>query len=664
MADLMPSLVSVLDALRELRLLKPDQLSAIILQDLQGGFSDSPALGKELIQRGWLTPFQVNQLLQDKADELLVGPYILLERLGAGGAGQVFKARHQKMNRVAAVKVIRPDLLSDAEMVSRFYREIEAVSQLVHPNIVHAYDAGPIAAAPESGSPHATSSPRRRADGPRGHFLAMEYLDGIDLAKRVKESGPLSIAEACDYIRQAALGLQYVFENSMVHRDVKPSNLMIVEDRGSKILKILDLGLARFRRGASGETISTLTDSRTTMMGTVDYMAPEQAIDSHEVNIRADIYSLGCTLFYLLTGQPPFSGGTDAEKLVRHQLRQPPAIRELRPEVPEQLAAVVATMLAKSPEDRFRKPVELIQALTGETPVTLPTTANEPRAIAQPVGITGSESRRVRLGRRWHWVAVPAGVSCVLLVVGWLVGWPGKDGRSSKQVPKNGPAAKVGKISGLVGHYAFDEGMGTRVTDGSPVGNHGTLMGGVAWTAGRRPGKTALSFDGKTGYVQCDQNLTPWLGGTATVVFWIKTTQVGKSNWFATGIAGSFAEDNNDVHWGSVDPSGRIAVSAGDRPNERTEFPPPTSTRPINDGQWHHVAMTRDALSGQVQVYVDGVLNATGITGKGVKTTGFVAIGRSTSENPGFTFYFRGALGDVRLFNRLLSSVEIQALAQ
>src|SRR5215475_12294762 len=144
MADGAPSLVSFFDTLRQLALLKAEQFNEI---SLQRDCPDSPALAKELIRRGWLTPYQVNQLLQHKGSELLVGPYVLVERLGAGGAGQVFKAYHQKMNRVAAVKVIRPDLLSDADMVSRFYREIEAVSKLVHPNIIHAYDAGPIAAA-------------------------------------------------------------------------------------------------------------------------------------------------------------------------------------------------------------------------------------------------------------------------------------------------------------------------------------------------------------------------------------------------------------------------------------------------------------------------------------------------------------------------------------
>jgi serine/threonine-protein kinase len=272
------------------------------------------------------------------------------------------------MNRLAAVKVIRPELLADADMVRRFYREVEAVSQLQHPHIVHAYDAGPA--------------------GPT-HFLAMEYLEGIDLSRLVKQSGPLPIEDTRAYIRQAALGLQYIHEHGMVHRDIKPSNLMLCERVGDwksesalglershsptlshSHIKILDLGLARLQQRASGETATSITGSNTTMMGTVDYMAPEQALDSHAVDIRADIYSLGCTLFYLLTGQPPFPGGTDAEKLVRHQLKQPPDVRELRPAVPEELAAVVGKMLAKESGERFRTPAEVVQALRGESPVS------------------------------------------------------------------------------------------------------------------------------------------------------------------------------------------------------------------------------------------------------------------------------------------------------
>jgi serine/threonine-protein kinase len=321
-----------------------------------------------------------------------IGPYILLERLGEGGAGQVYKARHHKMDRLAAVKVIRPELLTDDEMVRRFYREVEAISQLQHDNIVHAYDAGPITELVQGG-----------LERVRGHFLAMEFLEGIDLARLVKQSGPLPIKQAEEYICQAALGLQYIHEHGLVHRDIKPSNLMLSaishrpqavgqtkqphadSRQPTAVVKILDLGLARLRQRGSGETSSTITGSNTLMMGTIDYMAPEQAIDSHTVDIRADIYSLGCTLFYLLTGRPPFPGGTEAEKLVCHQMKLPPDVRQLRPEVPGELAAILGRMLAKQPGKRFETPREFSQALRGEVPVTM-------IARAESAGLERSEA--------------------------------------------------------------------------------------------------------------------------------------------------------------------------------------------------------------------------------------------------------------------------------
>src|SRR6516162_5705524 len=201
------TVTALLDILRRNPFLTTVQRNELILAELQGKWTDAPALAQHLLMQGWLTPYQVEQLLQGHEPQLTVGSYVLLERLGEGGAGQVYKAHHQKMDRVAAVKVIRVELLLDAEMVKRFYREVAAVSRLVHPNIVHPYDAGPA--------------------GPT-HFLAMEYLEGIDLSRLVKESGALPVAEAKEYIRQAAAGLQCIHENGMVHRDIKPSNLMVV----------------------------------------------------------------------------------------------------------------------------------------------------------------------------------------------------------------------------------------------------------------------------------------------------------------------------------------------------------------------------------------------------------------------------------------------------
>jgi eukaryotic-like serine/threonine-protein kinase len=291
--DAIPGL---LDALRSGHLLSLEQLNEVVVGHLQGRFADARALAKELLKRNWLTPYQVNQLMQGRGQELHLGPYLLLERLGEGGAGQVFKARHQKMNRIVALKIIRPELLGDAEVVGRFCREIQVLSRLDCANVVHAYDAGPCGAS---------------------YFLAMEYVEGTDLARLVKQSGPLPVMQACAYLRQAALGLQHAHERGLVHRDIKPHNLILSLREGR--IKVADLGLARLPRAANEEataalgaakTGGSLTPAGAVVMGTLDYLAPEQALDFHQADIRADIYSLGCTLWYLLIGAPPFAGGT------------------------------------------------------------------------------------------------------------------------------------------------------------------------------------------------------------------------------------------------------------------------------------------------------------------------------------------------------------------
>jgi serine/threonine protein kinase len=346
-----PHVISVdalLDALRQYRLLGPTQLDALV-HDVQGRFSQPQDLAKELLQRNWLTPYQVNQLLVGRGSELVLGPYLLLQRLGEGGAGQVFKAYHQTMSRLVALKIIRQELLNDDEVVARFRREFQVLSRLNHPNVVHAYDAG--------------------AAG-TGHFLAMEYVEGTDLAKLVKQCGPLPVMQACAYVRQAALGLQHAHEKGLVHRDIKPHNLIMSLREGR--IKVADLGLARLAQAATGEmtaalasgrTAGTLTPPGTVMMGTADYLAPEQALEFHKADIRADIYSLGCTLWYLLVGQPPFPADTLAEKLLSHQTKEPPAIKKLRPDVPTSLASVLQRMLEKRPQDRYQTPADVAAAL-------------------------------------------------------------------------------------------------------------------------------------------------------------------------------------------------------------------------------------------------------------------------------------------------------------
>jgi eukaryotic-like serine/threonine-protein kinase len=336
---------SLVAVLQESRLIEPADLQQV--NGWQQRFPDAKGVGAHLIRAGMLTPFQVNQLLQGRSADLVLGPYHLLERIGEGGMGQVFKARHEKLQRIVALKLIRKEKLADPRALDRFQREARAAAQLSHPNIVLLYDAS-------------------QAGGI--HFLAMEYVEGRDLAQTVKDSGPLPVDRACDYIRQAALGLQHAHERGLVHRDIKPSNLLVTsvsgcQGAGHGVVKVLDMGLARLcARDGADAADPTITQAGT-LMGTPDFMAPEQAKNSSKVDARADLYSLGCTLYFLLTGKPLFEGNGALEKLMHHQLDEPCPIRKLRPDVPEALAQLLGKLLAKRPEDRFPSAAALADAL-------------------------------------------------------------------------------------------------------------------------------------------------------------------------------------------------------------------------------------------------------------------------------------------------------------
>ncbi|HQU41564.1 MAG: hypothetical protein B7Z73_07375 [Planctomycetia bacterium 21-64-5] len=265
--------------------------------------------------------------------------YQLLEKLGEGGMGTVYKARHQRLKRTVALKLLPQDRTRDKRAVARFEREMEAVGKLEHANIVRALDAG-------------------EHDGT--HYLVMEYVDGLDLSHVVKRHGPLAVADACELVRQTAAGLQSAHEHGLVHRDVKPSNLMLT---AAGQVKVLDLGLALLLAEQPGGDELTGTSQ---MMGTADYCAPEQVGDSHTVDIRADIYSLGCTLYKLVTGHAPFSGeqfDTTMKKLMAHIAQPVRPVRELRPDVPRGLAAVLDRMLAKQPAARYSTPAEVLMAI-------------------------------------------------------------------------------------------------------------------------------------------------------------------------------------------------------------------------------------------------------------------------------------------------------------
>ena len=278
--------------------------------------------------------------MEGRLPELRIGNYVVMSRLGAGGMGTVYKARHRSMNRTVALKVLTRETGGQSSMAQRFQREVETIAQLSHPNIVMAFDAG---------------------EDDKGLYLVMEFVDGRDLSCEVAQTGPLSIADATDCTLQAARGLACAHEHGIVHRDVKPANLL--RDRAG-VVKVADLGLARLATAEANSVTASLTQAGN-ILGTADYIAPEQAMDSANVDHRVDIYSLGCTLFFLLAGRPMYSAGSLMALLLKHRDAPIPSLCEARPDVPAELDEIYRRMAAKKPEDRYATMAEVVRALEG-----------------------------------------------------------------------------------------------------------------------------------------------------------------------------------------------------------------------------------------------------------------------------------------------------------
>ena len=300
---------------------------------------DVQQFAQALVQHKKLTKYQAKAVYEGKGKSLVFDEYVVLDQIGEGGMGVVLKAQHRRMKRIVAVKMLPAATMKSPDAVQRFYREVEAAAKLSHPNIVTAYDA--------------------REHGGR-HCLVMEYVEGKDLAAVVKEHGPLPVPQAIECILQAARGLQYAHEQGVVHRDIKPGNLLLSK---SGTVKILDMGLARIAgpEAAMGGPERLTTTGQ--VMGTCDYMAPEQAMDCHAVDARADIYALGCTLYRLLLSQPPYHGQSLMQILMAHREAAIPSICQTRPEVPAELDAVFQKMVAKEPGDRQQSMAEVIAEL-------------------------------------------------------------------------------------------------------------------------------------------------------------------------------------------------------------------------------------------------------------------------------------------------------------
>lgn len=330
-----------LQNLRRSGLVTPHQFRRILarLPDTERG----RAVAKTLVEAGVITKFQAELLLVGRTSGFFLGPYKIVDLLGQGGMGRVYKAVHQAMNRTVALKVLAPHLMKTEKAQRLFRREVQAAAQLNHPNIVTAYDANEV---------------KDR------HYLAMEFVNGPNLDQLVRKKGPLKVGIACEIMRQAAMGLQCAADHGMVHRDIKPANLILHRARNTQafVVKILDFGLARLHEPVA-ETNATIITREHTVMGTPDYLSPEQARSLHDVDIRTDIYSLGCTFYYVLTGQVPYPGGTTLEKLIRHGSETPKAISEFRDDVPDAILEVLARMMVKNADERFQTPAEVAAAL-------------------------------------------------------------------------------------------------------------------------------------------------------------------------------------------------------------------------------------------------------------------------------------------------------------
>jgi serine/threonine protein kinase len=330
------SLEQATSSLLRAGLLNDDELESACHQlEQETGTTTADRLLDHFRADGRLTKYQVRRVTQGRSKELVFGNYVLLSRIGVGGMGDVFKALHRRMQRVVALKVIKKKMATE-EFIIRFRREIQAAARLNHPHVIAAFDAG---------------------ECELGDFLVMEFVEGADFKEIVAESGPLSVDEALETVRQAAAGLSYAHQNGIVHRDIKPANLM--RDVGG-VVKVADLGLARMTDTADGVVESAGLTQTGAVSGTIDYMSPEQAIDSASVDHRADVYSLGCTLYFLLTGEPIFTASSLMGRMLAHRETPPPNLVDEIQGATQELDDLFHDMVQKNPKDRLNSMQDVI----------------------------------------------------------------------------------------------------------------------------------------------------------------------------------------------------------------------------------------------------------------------------------------------------------------
>jgi len=377
----------LLDLIRHSAVLGAEEIERFLSKHPEAPDAPGP-LAELMVRERVLTPFQAKHLLAGRKRGLVLGPYRLLEPIGKGGNAQVYLAEHRAMRRRVAIKVLPPHRSADREALERFYREARAVAMLDHPAIVRAHDI-----ACEAGI----------------HYLVMEYIDGPSLKDFIEKNGPVPPAQAARYIHQTIDGLDHAHQHGLLHRDIKPANLML-DKKGN--IKILDMGLVKFFEQIDDTLTRDL--SKGAVLGTADYLSPEQALSCHDVDIRSDIYSLGATFYTLLNGQPPFHGSKLTQKLIDHQIKEPPPLHELRPEIPLELCALVRKMMAKKPQDRHQTPAEVRDALKPWL-----TYASKPLVAAESGSRKMAAPAASRARGAFRWIFNALGFVCVGAVGAW-----------------------------------------------------------------------------------------------------------------------------------------------------------------------------------------------------------------------------------------------------
>ena len=327
----------LLPAIRNSGVLADRQFAELRAKVQAGAYpAESRALARKLVQEGLLTEFQAGRLLGNRSQGLMVGRYVILDRIGSGSMGRVYKAHHPLMGRVVALKIIAPEISQNARVVARFQREIKLVGRLDHPNVVRAFDADQVGAM---------------------LYIVMEYVKGESLGRLLRSRGAFPPAEVAAFGAQAALGLAHAHAQGIVHRDIKPSNLFL-SDEGQ--LKVLDLGLGALMEADEEATFATADGIA---VGTVDYMSPEQAT-GRDVDGRSDLFSLGCTLYHLVTGKIPFPGDSPIDRLGKRLSGRPVPVEQARADVPGSLVNVLDRLMANHPAQRYQSAEEAAEALT------------------------------------------------------------------------------------------------------------------------------------------------------------------------------------------------------------------------------------------------------------------------------------------------------------